>query len=89
MAAMERNPIRDTLTDEDLIRMVRDGDADAFDVLFIRHHIGVYNFACTMLGSTQAAEDTFGIDQPCSLTVSRSLRIKHEVMMDHKSPVCG
>jgi len=30
---MDRNPIRDTLTDEDLIRMVRDGDADAFDVL--------------------------------------------------------
>ncbi|HUW81272.1 MAG TPA: hypothetical protein VMZ31_00590 [Phycisphaerae bacterium] len=29
---MDRNPIRDTLTDEDLIRMVRDADADAFDV---------------------------------------------------------
>ena len=57
MAAMERSPHRDTLTDEDLIRMVRDGDADAFDVLFVRHHIGVYNFAYTMLGSTQAAED--------------------------------
>ena len=54
---MDRKPLRDTLTDEDLIRMVRDGDADAFDVLFVRHHIGVYNFAYTMLGNTQAAED--------------------------------
>jgi len=37
--------------------MVRDGDADAFDVLFIRHHIGVYSFAHTMLADRQAAED--------------------------------
>jgi len=32
---MDRNPHRDTLTDEDLIRMFRDGDADAFDVLLL------------------------------------------------------
>lgn len=47
----------DQLTDDDLMTMYADGDADAFDVLFSRHHTSVYNFACMMLHDAHRAED--------------------------------
>ena len=47
----------ETLTDDDLVRMYREGDAEAFDVLFDRHCRGVYGFAHTMLGDGGGAEE--------------------------------
>jgi len=45
------------VSDDDLIRMYRDGDAEAFDTLFDRHRAPVYNFARLMLGDSDGAED--------------------------------
>ncbi len=51
------------LTDDELMCLYRDGDADAFDVLFDRHYAAVYNFARTVLdggvGADDVLQDTF------------------------------
>ena len=57
------------LTDDDLVRMFRDGDADAFDALFDRHHAPVFNFARMMLGAADGADV---IMQETFLAVARS-----------------
>jgi hypothetical protein len=36
-------------TDDDLVAMYRDGDPDAFEVLFDRYHAAVHGFARMML----------------------------------------
>jgi len=59
------------LTDDDLVRMYREGDADAFDALFGRHHRSAYAFARAMLADTQAAEDVM---QEAFLAVARTAR---------------
>lgn len=45
------------ISDDDLIRMYREGDADAFDTLFDRYYDRVYNFARTMLHDSHRAEE--------------------------------
>jgi RNA polymerase sigma-70 factor (ECF subfamily) len=45
------------LADEDLMQMVRRGDADAFAVLYQRHASSAYSLAYRMLGSRTPAED--------------------------------
>ena len=45
------------LTDDDLIRLYRDGDADAFDALFDRYYTSVYNFSRMMLGDSGASDE--------------------------------
>ena len=57
--------------DDDLLRMYRDGDADAFDTLFDRYRAPVYNFARVMLGEADGAEDML---QEAFLTVARTAR---------------
>ena len=57
--------------DDDLLRMYRDGDADAFDTLFDRYRAPVYNFARVMLGHADGAEDML---QEAFLTVARTAR---------------
>jgi RNA polymerase sigma-70 factor (ECF subfamily) len=49
------------VTDDDLMRMFRDGDADAFDTLFDRHYAVVYRFARALLtdGAEEALQETF------------------------------
>ena len=44
----------DAVTDDDLILMYRQGDADAFDALFDRHHAPVYHFARAVLAARRA-----------------------------------
>ena len=44
-------------TDEELLRRTREGDADAFALLYRRRQAGVYRFALQMCGSRAAAED--------------------------------
>lgn len=56
------------LTDDDLMRMFRDGDQEAFDVLFDRHYAIVHNFAYQMLRQAQRAQDVL---QETFLTVIR------------------
>jgi len=45
------------LTDDDLMRMFRDGDQEAFEALFNRYHASVYNYARHMLRDPHRAED--------------------------------
>ncbi len=59
----------DDLSDDDLILMYREGDADAFDTLFVRHAAGVYGFARTMLTDAGGAEE---ILQETFLSVART-----------------
>lgn len=58
-------------TDDDLVRLYRDGDADAFDALFDRHHAAAYRFARSILGS---AEDAREVLQESFLAVARTAR---------------
>ena len=46
----------DPLSDDDLMRLFGEGDASAFDALFDRHYVAVYNFAVAMLGASEAEE---------------------------------
>ncbi len=61
----------ESLSDDDLIRMYADGDADAFDALFDRHYASVYGFARTVLGDTGGPEDVL---QESFLAVARAAR---------------
>jgi RNA polymerase sigma-70 factor (ECF subfamily) len=45
------------LGDEDLMQMVRRGDADAFAVVYQRHASSAFSLAYRMMGSRPAAED--------------------------------
>ena len=57
------------LSDDDLVAMFHDGDADAFDTLFDRYRAPVYNFARVMLGHADGAEDVL---QETFLTLARA-----------------
>ena len=59
------------VSDDDLMRMYRRGDADAFDVLFDRHYQQVYSVARTILGDRSGAEDVL---QDAFLTVATEAR---------------
>ena len=59
------------ISDDELVTLYRDGDADAFDTLFGRHRTPVYNFARLMLGDADGAEDVL---QETFLTVARTAR---------------
>jgi len=60
----------DAVTDDDLILMYRQGDAEAFEVLFDRYHAPVYNFARTMVGPCDGAAEE--VLQETFLSVARS-----------------
>ena len=45
------------LPDDDLVLRYQQGQSEAFDQLFDRHCMSVYNFASSMLGDTALAED--------------------------------
>jgi RNA polymerase sigma factor (sigma-70 family) len=45
------------VTDESLMRAVRDGEVGKLGVLFERHHVAVFDFLCRMTGDRAAAED--------------------------------
>jgi len=53
----------DAITDDELFSMFRSGDADAFDALFDRWHVPVYNLSMHMLhdrtGAEEVMQDTF------------------------------
>jgi RNA polymerase sigma-70 factor (ECF subfamily) len=46
-----------SVTDEQLIRWVADGDASCLATLFERHHVGVYRFCLQMSGQRAQSED--------------------------------
>ena len=58
-------------SDDELLAMFCEGDADAFDALFDRHHAGVYHFARVMLNGGSDADDVL---QDTFLAVARSAR---------------
>jgi len=60
-------PDRDT--DEDLLRRARAGEEDAFLSIYTRHRVGVYRFACRLLGSEAAAED---VTHDCFLSLFKN-----------------
>jgi RNA polymerase sigma-70 factor, ECF subfamily len=45
------------LADEDLVHVVREGDTNAFEVLYDRHSTAAFSLAFRMTGSRPAAED--------------------------------
>ena len=57
------------LADEDLMHMVRGGDADAFAVVYGRHASSAFSLAYRMMGSRSAAED---VTQEAFLSAWRS-----------------
>ena len=57
------------LADEDLMQMVRRGDADAFAVVYGRHAGSAFSLAYRMMGSRSAAED---VTQEAFLSAWRS-----------------
>jgi len=59
------------LSDDELVLLYRDGDAEAFEVLFDRYRAPIYNFACTMLNNAAKAED---ILQETFLGVARAAK---------------
>lgn len=59
------------ITDDDLILMYREGDAEAFEALFARYHGPVYGFAKALLGSRSAAEEVL---QETFLAVARTAK---------------
>ena len=61
------------LSDDDLMQMYCDGDAEAFDTLFDQYRVLVYNFARVMLGNADEAEEVL---QESFLAVARTAR-KH------------
>ncbi|NWL80259.1 RNA polymerase sigma factor [Pseudomonas taiwanensis] len=50
-----------TLTDDDaaLLRRYRNGDSEAFGVLYTRHRLGLYRFLCGLCGDGALAEEIF------------------------------
>ena len=56
-------------SDDDLMRMHAEGDRDAFDALFARHHGAVYNFARFLLDGQGGADDVL---QATFLAVARA-----------------
>jgi RNA polymerase sigma-70 factor (ECF subfamily) len=61
----------DGATDDELIRMYRSGDMEAFDTLFDRYHASVYAFARTMLGADGGPDEVL---QEAFLAVARTAR---------------
>ncbi len=59
------------VTDDDLFLMFREGEVEAFDTLFDRHYVSVYNFARTMLREAGAAEEVL---QETFLAVARAAK---------------
>jgi RNA polymerase sigma-70 factor (ECF subfamily) len=57
------------LADEELMQMVRRGDADAFGVVYGRHASSAFSLAYRMMGSRSAAED---VTQEAFLSAWRS-----------------
>lgn len=61
----------DELTDDELIRMYREGHPHAFDTLFDRYYASVYAFARAMLNGSPGADDVL---QETFLAVARTAR---------------
>ena len=59
-----------THSDDGLVVRARAGDRDAFAAIYHRYHVGIYQFARTMTGSTTLAED---VTQEAFLELMRTL----------------
>jgi RNA polymerase sigma-70 factor, ECF subfamily len=62
------DPRMESVSDDDLVLMYRNGDADAFDALFDRYSVPAYNFARTVLGRCDGADEVL---QETFLAVAR------------------
>jgi RNA polymerase sigma-70 factor (ECF subfamily) len=57
VAAADPNRTRMTLADEELMQLMRQGDAQAFEVIYERHAHAAFSLAYRMTGRRGAAED--------------------------------
>jgi RNA polymerase sigma-70 factor (ECF subfamily) len=57
VAAADPNRTRMTLADEELMQLMRQGDAQAFEVIYERHANAAFSLAYRMTGRRGAAED--------------------------------
>ncbi len=53
----EKQGLFDDLSDEQLLRLARDGEEAAFQTLYQRHRLPLFRFAYRLLGGAEAAED--------------------------------
>lgn len=60
-------PDRDT--DENLLKRARAGEEDAFLLIYTRHRVAMYRFACRLLGSAASAED---VTHDCFLSLFKN-----------------
>jgi len=60
------------LSDDDLMAMFASGDRDAFDVIFDRHHVMVYNYARHLVRRAAEAEEVM---QDVFLAVARAAAV--------------
>jgi len=60
-------PDRDT--DENLLERARAGEEDAFLLIYTRHRVAMYRFACRLLGSASTAED---VTHDCFLSLFKN-----------------
>ncbi len=67
----EPEDIQPAVSDDDLVLMYREGQAEAFDVLFDRYYVSVYNFARMMVREATGAEEVL---QETFLAVARSAK---------------
>src|ERR687895_1719089 len=58
-----------SLADEDVMQLVRGGDARAFEVIYERHSSAAFSLAYRMMGTRSAAED---VTQEAFLSMWRS-----------------
>jgi RNA polymerase sigma factor (sigma-70 family) len=56
-------------TDEELLRRARGGEEDAFLLIYTRHRVAMYRFACRLLNSEASAED---VTHDCFLSLFKN-----------------
>ncbi|NQD94954.1 RNA polymerase sigma factor [Pseudomonas sp. CrR25] len=77
---MTANPVASVPADDDaaLLRRYRQGDAEAFALLYQRHRLGLFRFLCGLCGDPALAEEIF---QDTWLSLIRSESLQRETVL--------
>lgn len=77
---MTAHPVASVPADDDaaLLRRYRQGDAEAFALLYARHRLGLFRFLCGLCGDPTLAEEIF---QDTWLSLIRSESLQREAVL--------
>lgn len=77
---MTAQPVASVPADDDaaLLRRYRQGDAEAFALLYARHRLGLFRFLCGLCGDPTLAEEIF---QDTWLSLIRSQSLQREAVL--------